>query len=1002
MDSSDVPDRNSISVLQPTSVNEVEELILQLYSPGPPRQIVAIQDALQKVQRSQDGWDLADILLQSIDNKVRFFGALTFIVKLNLDGDRLDDGAAETLLFRLLTWLIRLTVQSEGPLVVKKICSTLVTYFVRFPVIWGTCVRSVVRSLFKGQPEGKESGSQPLVDGEIYSLSTSQAIATLWFTSTLIEEVSKIDSASVANEVIYNEVAASIEDIVTLLRCSLSEGTTFSTASTVERLQIHKEGLACLQAWLNYLQRSIHDSSRTAFGQMKVLMKPALRGLLCAEVVSVTLEVFADILLPGLLDDSDNAFLTTWFCSEESQAKMRQLQEGNFDEDTLLFGRALLAFGERMVEPLIESPHGSGVPQIMSMLHGLLICNGVAIVEDEICSQALDFWSIFVETVTDRLYAEEDSKDRLWFQPVLSHITQVIDNGLMKIRMPSPESISDWDSDSMRGFKDFRKDYVDLLQSSYPLLGVAILQKMTDRSLFFLANSAWIELEATLFCLNALADSIGEGQEEDANLARLLGSDIFVVLSSAELDIPQKTRQTAIDLLGYYAAFCERHAEFLPGILTFLFRCLETPSFAGSASRSIFFLCRSCRKSLISETSAFLLQYDALLAANGLDDTVKERLVGAIASIIQAEATEDSKKRPLQSLLDLIKRDVVACCSSENSEAATAAGLVALRCLVSAGKAFQELEDVPIDLDSDRPRSIFWDSGAGRHVQDQIVEMVDAVIDAVPFDGDIIEAACSVYRTGFTESAPGPFVFSPQVTTRFLLRSTIDTPGLGLVLTTACAFLSSHSLSLSSGLDNEPSALLRHMHGFIQILQDPSEDPEVAYNSVDFMARLMPSRVHVLVQMTPPSALEDMLLFTLKCLRGRDILPKRAGSSFWATFITLQDEVETIQWVIDEIIEHLGPLLAEALVFNFAGEGSRSELDTLTEPLKSMVTRQKKAKAWLETALFHPNFPSNQVDASAKRAFLLKVMFLRGGRGTMQAARDFWLSCRGTKFTYAS
>ena len=57
----------------------------QLYLPGLPQKIARIQVILQKLQRSQDGWQFADALLQSQDDKVRFFGALTFTIKINHD-----------------------------------------------------------------------------------------------------------------------------------------------------------------------------------------------------------------------------------------------------------------------------------------------------------------------------------------------------------------------------------------------------------------------------------------------------------------------------------------------------------------------------------------------------------------------------------------------------------------------------------------------------------------------------------------------------------------------------------------------------------------------------------------------------------------------------------------------------------------------------------------------------------------------------------------------------
>src|SRR5205814_299355 len=61
------------------------ELIKRLYQPGHPQHLYKIQEALHRLQRSPEGWQLADALLRSDDEKVRFFGALTFTVKLNSD-----------------------------------------------------------------------------------------------------------------------------------------------------------------------------------------------------------------------------------------------------------------------------------------------------------------------------------------------------------------------------------------------------------------------------------------------------------------------------------------------------------------------------------------------------------------------------------------------------------------------------------------------------------------------------------------------------------------------------------------------------------------------------------------------------------------------------------------------------------------------------------------------------------------------------------------------------
>lgn len=62
---------------------------------------------------------------------------------------------------------------------------------------------------------------------------------------------------------------------------------------------------------------------------------------------------------------------------------------------------------------------------------------------------------------------------------------------------------------------------------------------------------------------------------------------------------------------------------------------------------------------------------------------------------------------------------------------------------------------------------------------------------------------------------------------------------------------------------------------------DPHQDPEIAQNCVDFLSRLVPRYVNVMVQFEPSELLQGLLIFTLKCLAGGDILPKRSAAGFW-------------------------------------------------------------------------------------------------------------------------
>ena len=179
------------------SLAEVESLVQQLYLPGSPQDITKIQQALQQIQRSHEGWQLADALLQSRDDKVRFFGALTFSIKINKDWNSLGDDNAPVLLDRLLSWLVRLVAGGEGPLVTRKLCSTLVAYFMQPSVSWDRCIRHLLYCFYANIGVPNTLDRYPPTTELISGLSQEQLITTVWFVTSLIEEVGKTSSDSI-------------------------------------------------------------------------------------------------------------------------------------------------------------------------------------------------------------------------------------------------------------------------------------------------------------------------------------------------------------------------------------------------------------------------------------------------------------------------------------------------------------------------------------------------------------------------------------------------------------------------------------------------------------------------------------------------------------------------------------------------------------------------------------------------------------------------------------
>lgn len=74
-----------VTAAAPPSMSEVESLVKSMYELGQPKKINETEATLRVLQRSEHGWEMANALLSSGDDNVRFFGALTFTVKLNAD-----------------------------------------------------------------------------------------------------------------------------------------------------------------------------------------------------------------------------------------------------------------------------------------------------------------------------------------------------------------------------------------------------------------------------------------------------------------------------------------------------------------------------------------------------------------------------------------------------------------------------------------------------------------------------------------------------------------------------------------------------------------------------------------------------------------------------------------------------------------------------------------------------------------------------------------------------
>ncbi|KAI0389856.1 armadillo-type protein [Xylariaceae sp. FL0594] len=1002
----------------PTSLPEVEKLVIELYNPNRSRPVRRINEILQQFQKSSAGWKLAYTLLERPDTQVKFFGALTLIVKLNTD--RLSDHDALEFLQSTITWLIQMLANSQGVFVIKKLCSALVTFFKLYYHLWPRCIRHLICCLARKAAIPIEDAADSLpLEQIIQGLDAQSLQAACWFGTALAEDTDKMDLQKFAE--LHERVRDNAGDVAVLI------GYTLGLPPDSPAVETKDQAMQCLQAWAIYAQRT---SPQPLVQMLRSLVEPVIHCLKDEEMYGPSVELLTDLLAnwPQLFTPSHIDSLWALFETEWARQKYELLVGGSFDFEDVQFGEFMIAFGESQMTEMTNATT-TRAQALLAGLAGLMSAQGRPVAEDKIFVPALEFWSSFVEELVQTVYGDEGSTENVsWDRPPLAQVMQVVSLSWQKIQYPPVHEYTSWDSADRAAFGDARNDVSDFLQSVYTISGLPLIYHFVDLILAALSKSAWAKLEAASFCLGGLSDGVSEGESYDDAITKVFGSSLFDLLRQDQDSVPVRTRQSCLYLIARYSDYFARHAELLPAALNLLFTSVNDRHLALSSSKSIHKLCSSCSLLLTTEIDVFLEHYGRLRSNPDMDSLAEEKIVGAIAAIIQSLPRLESKISSAQRLLEMIMIDFSASLVCESSPAdllldrhhpeflrafdweqrlsvpvasahEVAVNLVVrgLRCLCSMAKGLQAPQDLDSELDEaelEGTREAF----AGIHAQ--IFEILKQLKAWFSSNAEVVDVICAIVRAGFSEREPGLFVLPPAMVTE-LVTSNWQSRTAALV-SLATAFVNSlyagiYKQHLQSTLDT----LLPWVLNLLHQQPAPNADPELSQYGIEFACMVLRRRPDSLMQQ-PASALEFVFTFALKLLEGNEPLSKGAAAEFWTAFIVAKGSDVDAQARLDEVMTHFGPRLARCLMQNVGGGASRSELDKVTDPLKKLVTRHISALKWLEAALDVPGFPSNKVDASQKSAFLRRIIGLRGARATNQVVKEFWLACRGPNLAYAS
>ena len=1018
----------------------MEELIRELNNPvnqSSSERIHELQRQIQQHQRERSGWDKGFDLLRSNDQTFRFYGALTLTIKINADwendGLSEDGNARKVLLEGLINLYSQLVNASYAPFVLLKLCSTITAYFIK-DNSWHLAVRQLATSLLHSQYV--HSGSLPdtcKMKDLLYSLNSRQLCGTLWFASTLVEEVSRLDNGTSRSALLAERLASNSEDVWLAIQACLdrlvgaaSDKSGLLQASMPQLLDIEAEEVAkialpMIVPWLERLPSehegekasgiSVLDLASICIAQIFACFSHSpLQDMVIQSLTGLTESCYQIFQQVGL---STVASITT---SPQAAKWVDEMQHGDFSTEGVHYVEFLIS--------LINSADLSSPAYLedkmtlanILTLKELMRCQGIAVVEDEICQLVLECLNEVVEQYNEWAEDERGNSDMKGF------VTDVCLAAVTKAEFPTSEidaDTSEWDTDDRAKFQDFRNDVADFIASSYVALGFPIIEALVSRVVSSDLATNWSTFEASLFCLLEFSDTtFHDSQKLDSVIHAILSSSHWAAVTQHAESSPSRVRQTAMRFVAQHTGYLRRNVDFLIPCLDFLFRSLQVFGSTQAASRAIQTLCYSERVLLIEALPQFM---SSLPSLERLEPTVRHKIYSAIAAIIQALPKNIDKVQPLRGLLDSVSSITMQAPLDGRSSEQAGIMLDLLQALAAIGKGLRAPADTVIDLDSSElvsEETAFWNAGAGHQVQQEALSLCTYALNnsGTQQHGEIVEAACDFVKSGYTEDDPSPFKFSAAISVDFLTSQIyIDNPSIDAVMACASTFLASADKTMDSSLFARlVDPVFSSCRALTTQYQSTRSLPpgDFPSSSVAFLTRLLPRWSSSLFGLSVQDNLVAVFDLALVLLATSDTLPRRTASSFFAAIFDLTSHnkslTETASYQLATILStYTAPIIASVLNL-IAGECARSEIEAVTEVLRKLVSNQTSAtRRLLKDAM---DEQAGVLSLRAYRAttlqqrqrFIAQAEALRGARKTIELAKDFWLATRGDAFGYVT
>ncbi|KAK6197092.1 member of the karyopherin-beta family [Scheffersomyces amazonensis] len=997
---------------QDWNIELVVQSIESVYSTNDTDKIRQLQDYLQTIQKSESGYQLAQLLVKNPSKYCRYFGALTFTVFLNTYKEALTHNQITSIFDELIDYTITLQTDNfdSNLFIIKKLLSNISLLFI--------------------DHNGMDNGDQALLDplsryffkignanANFSELTNDQFRLLIHLHTIIVEDIRKRDNTKLSSihQLIFTVIFPNLRAMYEFL---------IHYDITSESHELHKLALDCLFAWSTYIGMAEHGS-QISYTANEITLQPLVMYTFkqlkfedlentidivskCSTVLSQILEDYPKILNPYKPLLTQVLFEPDQFGVKFSRAILnnKELME-IYQQEIENFADLIIAYLNLNILYLARNLSNPQVLQILEMAVSLTDFPGNPIEDEKLSDQFLIFWEEFISTFID------DGEIMKNTNPTLQ-AEILINVGIIywrKCHVFGSKMSTEFNHFRIRVAEVFQLLYSLLNTSIYSLLCKTILDKLIEFG-STPSQQVSLDIEASLYLIYKITDDLTFYDDESTEALIPHIDQLFQHGLIEIIDQNFKDHQINITLLNFLSSLpfyfkTSQGDKHITVTFNYLFSIiLDQPtdkvhaSQALISSKTILKICQNSKTKLVP----FLPQLQTIVLAViknvQFDSLIRERLVNSFVSIVNSLKDPIKLGDVISCLVDVVLEKIALLGPNEEEDVRDYA-VSLLGCIDEIAKATELPEDLDdyFTAEQSYQTQAYWTEDQ-HHIKQSILKVINELsLNYSPLVDETLctEKCCHIFKCGLSEPINGPFKFELQVMFNYLMLKIqkCNSGSVSLIYKLIESIVITNSIHISLSSFEELVTKV-----FIDKLTYIQADTDLIKSSMGLFATVLEKSPSLVIHL--PLFTHTVLKFGISALTYNETYVIKSVTKFWNMLLTLRRGKSSEQEFIRDLISNqfiiddshpLGYSLLSSLIDSFI-DNPRSNTEYFYQLFRTLVAKYPLlVKNWLRVKLIHKLVDNGKFNGPFVDQFISKLMLTRGQRQANEVLKAFWLDC---------